>query len=298
MKFKSQLAAVGGTLAVVAAGASVALVGGISSSSAAEAPSSAYGLVATGLIPIQKTPTITSTSGGLVTNSLIALPSNPLLSGGVINVRAKNGFAHSDVANLSVGGGLLSQVDLSQVTSALQPVCSALSGVSLSQLNTAVGGILGSLGSALTTLSGATGIDLSAIGGLDMSNLLPDQLSGLCDTLNGVGNLVGVGAIATECHGTTGTVHIANLKAVGLPIKVDTSKIDSKISVPGVLTLEINRQTHNSDGSFTVDGLVIDLLGRQEIVLTSATCGKVSHRTGPTDAPTPTPTHTKAPVTG
>lgn len=299
MKFKRQLAAVGGTLALVTAGASVALVGGLSSSHAAQAPSSAYGLVATGLIPIQKTPTVVSTDGKLATNSLIAIPSNPLLSGGVVNVKAKNGYAHSDVTNLSVGGGLLAQTGLDAVTSQLQPVCDALSNVSLTQLNTLVGGVVGQLGSALNQLSGSTGIDLSAIGGLDLSNLLPDQLSGLCDALNGIGNLVGVGAITTECHGKTGTVSIANLKAVGLPVNVDTSKVDSKISVPGVLTLEINRQTTNSDGTFTVDGLVIDLLGQQEIVLTSATCGNVASRTVTTsDAPTPTPTHTKAPVTG
>ncbi|HWU21976.1 MAG TPA: hypothetical protein VN088_10640 [Nocardioides sp.] len=311
MKFKRQLAAIGGTLALVTAGASVALVGGLSSSSAAEAPSSAYGLTATGPIPIKKTPTVTSTTGALVSDSLVGLPSNPLLSGGVLNVRAKNGFAHSDVTDLSVIGnglnGLSSQ--LSTLTSQLQKICPTVQQIPIGQLTTAVDGATGKidvslLGPILNAVAGGTGIDLTGVTAIDLSQLLPTDLSGLCDVLAGTAGVVGADAVTTECHGSTGTVGIANLSALGLPVVVDTTKKNlTVVDIPGVVKVEINRQVTNSDGSFTVDGILIDLpiLQKQEIVVTSATCGNVSHRTVPTptsNAPTPTPTHTRAPVTG
>ncbi|WP_460846590.1 hypothetical protein [Nocardioides ultimimeridianus] len=307
MKFKRQLAAVGGTLALVAAGASVALVGGLSSSDAAQAPSSAYGLVATGLIPIQKTPTVTSTTGSLVTDSLVGIPTNPLLSGGVVNVKAKNGYAHSDVANLGVIGGGLNALasQLSQLTSQLQPVCDALKQVPVSQVTGAVDPVLGTisttvLGPLLNQVSGGTGIDLSLVTAIDLSKLLPKDLSGLCAVLAGTASVVGADAVTTECHGHTGTFNVANLNLLGLPINVDTNQKNAKVEIPGVVKIETNRQTTNSDGSFTVDGIVIDLpiLQNQEIIVTSATCGNVSSRTVTSNAPTPTPTHTRAPVTG
>lgn len=308
MKFKRQLAAVGGTLALVAAGASVALVGGLSSSNAAQAPSSAYGLVATGPIPIQKTPTVVSSDGKLATNSLVSLPTNPLLSGGILNVKAKNGYAHSDVADLGVVGGGLNALasQLSQLTSQLQPVCDALKQVPLSQVTGAVNSGLGTIDLSVLTpilnaVSGGTGIDLSLVTAVDLSKLLPEDLTGLCAVLAGTASVVGADAVTTECHGHTGTFNVANLNLLGLPINVDTNQKNAKVEIPGVVKIETNRQTTNSDGSFTVDGIVIDLpiLQNQEIIVTSATCGRVSTRTPPTsNAPTPTPTHTRAPVTG
>ncbi|GAB3868335.1 hypothetical protein GCM10028801_44120 [Nocardioides maradonensis] len=307
MKLKRQLAAVGGTLALVTAGASVALVGGLSSGHAAQAPSSAFGLVATGPIPIQKTPTVVSTDGKLAKNSLVSIPTNPLLSGGVVNVKAKNGYAHSDVTNLGVIGnglnGLASQ--LSTLTSQLGPVCTALKQVPLNQVTNAVKQGTGTLdltvlGPILDAVSGGTGIDLSLVKAIDLSKLLPDDLSGLCKVLAGTASVVGADAVTTECHGHTGTFNVANLNLLGLPINVDTNQKNAKVEIPGVVKIETNRQTLNSDGTFTVDGIVIDLpiLQNQEIIVTSATCGNVAHRTVTSNAPTPTPTHTKAAVTG
>ncbi|GAB2989581.1 choice-of-anchor P family protein [Nocardioides montaniterrae] len=306
MKLKRQLAAVGGALALVAGGTSVALIGGMSTSSAAEVPSSAFGLQSTGLIPIDKTPTVTSTDGKLVTDSLVSLPSNPLLSGGVINVQAQNDSAEADVASLDVGGGLLSQIP--GLSTQLAPVCSALKQVSLTQLQGAVnqvGGLIdtGALGTLLNQVSGGTGIDLSAVTAIDLSNLLPADLSGLCDALSGKTGLLHVGAVTTECHGTngnyTGSLSVADPTVLGLPINIDTSKPNSKVEVPGVATITVRRETSNPNGSFTVDGLVINLLGQVEITLTSATCGHITQRVTPTtNAPSPTPVHTRAPVTG
>lgn len=307
MKLKRQLAAVGGALALVAGGASVALVGGLSASSAAEIPSSAFGLQSTGLIPIDATPTVASTDGKLVTDSLVALPSNPLISGGVINVQAKNDSAESDVSDLNVGDGLLSQIP--GLSDQLAPICDALKNVPLTAVQGAVnqvGGLIdtGALGTLLNTVGGGTGIDLGAVSAIDLSKLLPDDLSGLCDALTGNTGLLHVGAVTTECHGTdghyTGSLSVADLTAVGLPVNIDTNKANSKVEVPGIATIWVNRQVQKPNGSFKVDGLVINLLDQVEITITSATCGHITGRvTTPTsDAPSPTPTHTRAPVTG
>jgi hypothetical protein len=308
MKLKRQLAAAGATAALVAGGASVALVGGMTSSSAAEFPSAAYGLQATGLIPIKAMPSVTSTTGKKVSDSLVALPSNPLLTGGIIDVQAENDHAEADVTNLAVGNGLLSQLSgsLAPLTSQLTPVCNALKQIPVNQLTGAVNQATGTISTALLqpliNAVGGTGVNLGAVTALDLSKLLPSDLSGICDVLAGKADLVGVGAVTTQCNGSTGSVNIVDLKALGLPFSVDTHKVDTKIEIPGVLKIEINRQTKNANGTFTVDGLVINLLGRAEITVTSATCGHISHKVPPgehpSNAPTPTPIHTKAPVTG
>ena len=77
----------------------------------------------------------------------------------------------------------------------------------------------------------------------------------------------------------------------------------SKVSIPGVLTITANRQTKNANGTFTVDGLVVELLGQETLTITSATCGNVTSRKAPHlphehSAPTPHPVHGNAPVTG
>jgi len=304
MKLKRRFAAAGGALALVAAGASVALIGGASSSEAAGSPSSAYGLEATGLIPVQATPTVTSTTGKLVKDSLVSLPSNPLLSGGLVDAQAQNGAAEADVTNLDVGGSLLGQLTgpLSTLTTQLKPACTALNSVSLTQVNNALSGLTGNLSSALNQVTGSTGIDLSAVGGLNLNNLLPAQLGGLCDALSGKVGLVHVGAITTRCTGKTGSVQVTGLRLLGLPSSIGTAP-NSSVSIPGVLTVTLNKQTQNANGTFTVDGLYVDILGQQQLVVTSATCGNVRSASKPkpgpkSQAPVPHPIHTKAPVTG
>lgn len=311
MKFKRQLVAVGSAAALVAAGASVALIGGASGSSAAEVPSSAYGIQATGLLALGPLPSVTSNDGKLVTDSLIGLPDNPLLNGGVVNVQAENDAAESDVTNLKLSGSVLDQLTgaLAPLTSQLGPVCDALGQVDLSAvtgtITDATGTLdLGALTDVLNQVGGATGIDLSAVSALDLSQLLPTQLSGICDALAGNAGLLNVGAVTTECHGKTGSVSIADLTALGLPLNIDTSKANSSISVPGVLTVTVNKQTTNPDGTFTVEGLEVNVLDQLKLVVTSATCGHISSRPTPppteptSDAPTPVPFHTHAPVTG
>lgn len=311
MKFKRQLVAVGSAVALAAAGASVALIGGSSASVAAEVPSSAYGIQSSGLLPLGPLPSVVSKDGKLKTDSLVALPAgNGLLTGGVVNVQAQNDAAEADVTNLKLSGKVIDQLTgaLAPVASALQPVCDALNNVDTSQLNNLVsqtGSLLNAIKQLTTTVNNATGIDLTGVGGLDLSHLLPAQLGGLCDALSGKAGLLNVGAVTTECHGHAGSVDIANLTALGLPVNVDTSKANSKISLPGgLLTITVNKQTKNADGTFTVEGLEVDLLNQLKLVVTSATCGHITARptpppTHPTKhAPAPHPVHTRAPVTG
>ncbi|MCY1379801.1 hypothetical protein D9M69_675540 [compost metagenome] len=68
-----------------------------------------------------------------------------------------------------------------------------------------------------------------------------------------------------------------------------------------MVKVTVNRQTQRADGTFTVDALVVDLFGQQEIVVASATCGEVSadrswHHDNPAPAPVPVPGN--LPVTG
>jgi hypothetical protein len=49
------------------------------------------------------------------------------------------------------------------------------------------------------------------------------------------------------------------------------------LNVPGIATITLNRQVTHSDGSLTVDGIVIHLLGKtQDVVVSSATCQKAT----------------------
>lgn len=308
MKITRVAAVAASTMLLAAGGAAVALVGGSGTASAADAPSSAFGLNLSGAgqAIIDKTPSVTSTDGKLTEDSLIALPDNPLITGGVVNVGAKNGHASASVTDLGVGGGLLKQVpQLADLFTQLQPVCDALDQVPLGSIADQIidpitGTLLPDLLETVVDGLGQAGLDLSLVTALDLSQLLPDQLGDLCDLVVG-GNLVDADAVTAECNGDKGTVAIADLGVAGLAPLVDTNTPNKSVEVPGLLKLTVNRQTKNADGTFTVDALYLNLLGQIELTVASATCGNVASNnpSDPTDAPTPTdPVTTNAPVTG
>lgn len=294
---KRHLSAVAAALLLTGAAASVALIGGSSTSSAAGAPSSAYGIAISGALPLAPTPAVVSEDGRLVSDSAASIPDNPLLGGGVLEVGAENGYARAALADLAVGDGILDllPVDLAEQ---LQPVCDALGAVPLDQVTDPITGLLlpGTLQDVLDQLP--TPVDLGAVTALDLGDLLPEDLTGLCDLLAGDVGLVGASAIEARCQGHTGTTTIADLTALGLPVQIDTSQANATTAIPGVLSLTVNRQTENTDGTFTVDALVLDLFDQVEVVVASATCGRVTDRRDPTDAPSPTPVETRLPVTG
>ncbi|MEZ0579002.1 choice-of-anchor P family protein [Nocardioides sp. MH1] len=305
---KRHVTAVAGAALLTAAAASVALVGGSSTSTAAGTPSSAYGIAASGVLPFDATPSVVSGDGSQVSDSAAAIPDNPLLTGGLLQVSAQNGHATSTVADLAVGNGILAMLP-DDLSGQLAPVCDALGQVPLDQATDPVTGDIleGALEDLLNQVGGSSPIDLSAITALDLSNLLPDDLTGLCDLLSGDVGLVGAGAVQATCNGRTGTTTIADLTALGLPVDIDTEQANATTAIPGVVSLTVNRQTVNPDGTFTVDALVLDLFGQEDIVIASATCGRVTHDHRPHhphhphhpgNPPSPTPVVTDLPVTG
>jgi hypothetical protein len=307
MKIKRHLAPVAGALLLVTGGASIALLGG-GEATAAGTPSSAFGLELNiaGNTALDRTPSVVSTDGKPVTDSLVDLPVAPLLDGGLVVASAQNGSASAKVTGLGVGQDLLNTLGLSgdttkplvdackQITDALAPV----GGVTGTINDT----LLKGLDDALTQIGNATsgtGLDLSALGALKLDKLLPTQLYGLCEVLSGKLKLVGADSVVAECNGKTGNVTIAGLKALGLPVEIGTDAVNKKVEIPGLLNLTINRQTANADGTFTVDALYLNLLGQVELTVSSATCGNVTtNEIEPSDAPSPTPVESHVPVTG
>ncbi|WP_408895981.1 hypothetical protein ACJ5H2_13810 [Nocardioides sp. R1-1] len=316
MKNKRHLAPLAGALLLVAGAAtSVSLLAG-GSATAAGTPSSAFGLELSiggnGVIP--RTPAVSSTDGSLKTDSLIGLPTNPVASGGIVNASAQNGAASASVADLAVGEGLIKTLKLpAEVTTQLTAGCT--------QLTTALEGLTGPIGDALDQvlpqLQGAldgiadntkgTPLNLSALGALDITKLTdPDQLKALCDVLAGNLRVVGAAAVEAKCTGNTGTTTIANLRALGLPVNVDTKKANQAVKVfdvpgvPPVVELVVNRQTANADGTFTVDALYVNILDQIKLTVASATCGNVTSDRAPApgDAPSPKPVKDHVPVTG
>ena len=67
------------------------------------AQSSAFGLAATGVVPIPPTPMVES-SGPLVTKNLASLPSNPAISASLLDVAAQADAAKASVAQVDLGG--------------------------------------------------------------------------------------------------------------------------------------------------------------------------------------------------
>lgn len=303
---KKSLTAGVGALTLVAAAATVALVGGSGAASAAGSPSSAFGIEATGPLPIEATPVVESTDGSLVEDSAVTFPENPLLSGGIMEVSAENGAASATVADLRVGDGLLSQLP-AEVRTALNDGCQQLAGqVDLSQVTGPVDeNLLQPLEEVLDQLDAGTAdtpLDLSALAALDLSAITPDSLAGLCDVLSGQSGLVNATAIEASCTGDSGSATIADVTALGLPVEVNTDRPNTALEVPGVVKLTVNRQTQNPNGTFTVDALVLELLGQEEIVVASATCGEVTTAAeepdDPKEAPAPKPVPGDLPVTG
>lgn len=304
MKMKRHLSAAGGALLLTAAAASVALVGGSGPSQAAGSPSSAYGIAATGAFPFDPTPHVVSDDGSLVTDSAGSAPDNPLLTGGLLEVSAENGAASARLLDLGVGHGIVDQLP-PELATQLQPVCDGFEQVPVEDVTDPVTGQLleGALEDALNEVGANTDpVDISAITALDLGDLLPDQLGGLCDVLAGEGGLLDADVVEASCQGDHGTTTIAGLQALGLPVEIGTETAGDSLTIPGLLSLTVNRQTSNADGTFTVDALVLGLFGQEEVVVASATCGRVTFRDepepDPDDPPSPTPVETDLPVTG
>ncbi|WP_182376941.1 choice-of-anchor P family protein [Nocardioides sp. WS12] len=310
MKKTRTLASVASALVLVGGGASLALLGGGGTAVAAGQPSSAFGLelVIAGTAAIDKMPSVVSTTGANVTDELIDADAlNPLLSGGVVQVSAQNGAASANVTGLGVGDGLLAMLP-ADLTTQLGAACTTLTdglGAVTGPLDEALQNtLLPGLQTLLDTIADSTAdspIDLGLLGAIDLTNLTGLQLGGLCDVLAGETALVQLPAVVASCTGKTGDLDlVGNATALGLPLTIPTEP-NGTVEIPGVVKIVANRQTNNADGTFTVDGLYLELLGQIQLTVASATCGQVSgdeETDDPSDAPSPTPIESHVPVTG
>lgn len=308
MKKTRILASATSAVVLVTGATAFAVLGGGGTASAAGNPSSAFGidLSLAGNAVVEKTPSVESADGKLVTDSLADIPLDPVAEAGVVTVSAENGAARSAVADLDVvllDGAL---APLATLGTQLKPLCDALDAIPIGTIVNQITGPDGSLlpavlGPLVSNLSG-TPINLSLITAIDLSDVLPAQLGDLCDFALS-GNLLGATAVEASCTGDTGTTKLTLTDGL-LASLIDTNKPNSSVAIEGVVEVTVNRQTKNADGTFTVDALYVNLLDQVELTVASATCGNVTRDGGPTtvptesDAPTPTPVESHVPVTG
>jgi hypothetical protein len=298
---KRELKAGAGATLLVAGALSVALIGGAGSGTAAGTPSSAYGIAATGPIPLDPTPYAVSTNGSLVEKSAIPVAIPGLADVGVINASAKNDHAETSVASIGITADAIAGAGLGD---ALAPVLDPLI-AGCNQLGTALTAVTEPLSTSLSDLVNQIGAGASALTGNDLvqNTVLLGNLNAVCDTLDNLGDLISIGAVTAQCTGHTGSSNVAPINLLGLPVSLPEGVNQALSSgalgaLAPVLDVKLNTQTSNADGTFTVTALQIDLLDQIHLVVGSATCGRVTTE-GPTPtAPSPKPIKTNVPVTG
>ncbi len=273
MKIPTMLAATGTVLAVTAASIALASPGQADSTR-----SSAFGISAEGPIPVEPMPSISSSDGRLRESSALSLPDNPLASATISGLYAGNKKAGITLADVGVGGGLLSQLPQ---TPQLQPLVDACQ-------------------------QGASQLPLSQVPDLGIPGLpdltSPDQVDSFCNSLGGApDSLLGVNLIRVRCQGTQGDVRVAGLSILGQAVDVPSTDPNTTIPADPLLNITINKQTKHSDGSFSVQGVVVSLGdGTEVLTLGSATCGTAVAGRAPAKAPAeaPKPVVADLPVTG
>ncbi|RJS47596.1 hypothetical protein [Nocardioides cavernaquae] len=298
---KRELKAGAGATLLVAGALSVALIGGAGSGSAAGTPSSAYGISAEGLIPLDPTPYVVSTDGKLVEESAIPVAIPGLADVGVINASAQNDHAETSVASVGISADALTDAGLG---TALAPVLDPLV-AGCNQLGDALTAVTEPLSTQLAGLVNQIGAGAAVLTGNDLvqDTVLLGNLNAVCDTLENLGDLISIGAVTAQCTGHTGSSNVAPINLLGLPVSLPEGVNQALSSgalgaLAPVLDLKLNTQTSNADGTFTVTALELHLLDQIHIKVGSATCGRVT-TDGPTPtAPSPKPIKTNVPVTG
>ena len=112
--------------------------------------------------------------------------------------------------------------------------------------------------------------------------------------------------ITAKCVGGQGSSHLVKASLAGKRLAVDAAP-NSTVAVPvqglGTVSVVLNKQVHNPDGSLTVTAIEVKLAlatgEAQTIDISSATCAAGAPTPPTTATPTPTPTDTppgQAPV--
>ncbi len=312
---KRELKAAIGATALLAGAATVVVVGGATSGSAAGTPSSAYGITASiaGNELLPPSPYVVSTDGQPVSSSLIEVPVPDLLNLGAVNAFAENNHATSSVATTSINGDILTTGALAPVGDALTPIldqvgsiCDQLAAaVPLDQVASGLTDAVNQLGGALAPLTQPDN------GGVLTNTELLSSLDPVCDTLDNLGELITIGAVTAECTGKTGTSKVGDISLLGLPVDlplgINQALSDGALgALAPILDVKLNNQTTNADGTFSVTALSLDLLSAAgdpvvHLEVGHVTCGQVTNDVTPTEvpsAPQPTPIKMDVPVTG
>lgn len=260
------------TLAAVTGLVTFSLVASAPVGTAAGRPSSAYGISATGQVPVPKTPYAESLTGTRHDSSALELPKNPLIALRAGNVTAGNNSAAVELFDLTVGPDLLKQI---KIPPELKDQCANLpatgaDAIPIPELP------LPDLGLPLPKLSTK---DLPVKNLPDLCNLL----------LTPPSSLLAIDSVNVYCTGDSGAVDIGSLTLLGQKIAIPNTKKTVTIPAAPLAKITVNEQSKGADGSFTITALTIDLGNGAEVIkLASATCAK--------PAATPKPTPTKKPT--
>ncbi|TIC84824.1 hypothetical protein E8D34_14000 [Nocardioides sp. GY 10113] len=312
----TRIAAGASTAALLAAaGLTIAVVGGSGSAGAATGSASATGLtLRIGHHVLVDKPAVTWTGGSEVSDAALDLDTHGVYAG-VLNVAAGSGTASASLTDVSVGSDLFSGLErLQRIFTQLHPVCGALARVDATAVERKATGLHGLLDTdLLETVLNPKGahptdvLDLGKVTSIDLSQLTADDLYGTCAVETADTPLFGFSTLKTECVDGAGTVKIADLTIAGTYHDIDVDDPNTGLGIPGLLTLEVNHQRANPDGSLTVDGLYVNVADEVELAVSTATCGaRAAAPPAPpapagTPPPAPVPTSavtTHAPVTG
>jgi hypothetical protein len=260
------------TIAAVTGLVTFSLVASAPIGSAASKPSSAYGISATGQVPVAKTPYVESPDGKRHTSSALELPQNPLISLRAGNSTAGNDSAAVELFDLTLGPGLLDQV---KIPPQLKQSCANLPATGAADLP--VPDLpLPDLGLPLPKLSTK---DLPVKNLPDLCNLLTTPPS----------SLLALDSVNVYCTGDSGAVDIGSLTLLGQKIAIPSTKQSFTIPAAPLAKITVNEQSKAADGSFTITALTIDLGNGAEVIrLASATCAKPAAASKPTPKPRPT----------
>jgi hypothetical protein len=266
------------TIAAVTGLVTFSLVASSPAVTAAAKPSSAYGISATGQVPIAKTPYVESPDGKRHTSSALALPENALISLRAGTATAGNDSAALELFDLTVGQGVLSQV---KIPPELKQTCANLPATGADDLP------IPDL--ALPDL----GLPLP-LPPLSTKDLPVKNLPDLCNLLlTPPSSLLAIDSVNVYCTGDEGAVDIGSLTLLGQKIALPSTKQSFTIPAAPLAKITVNEQTKNADGSFTITALTIDLGNGAEVIrLASATCAKQVSTPKPSPRPTPRPTPT------
>ncbi|MEQ6903055.1 choice-of-anchor P family protein [Nocardioides sp. YIM 152588] len=319
----TRLAAVASSVALlVASGVSVALLGAGGTANAATASSSATGvsLKVAGHV-LHEGPTVTWTSGGTVTDSAVSIPAGHHVSGSLLNVSASSGAASANLAELSVELDLFAGIEhLTQIFTELHPVCGAIEEVELTEIEhkfvdkhglivpDLMEKVVNKKLKLMSSLHGYSGhgrtsaktfgllLHLHKVKSIKLSKLSVHHLEGLCEVEGGHSTIFGFTKLAVDCIDGVGSTSVIGLTVAGKTHELEAHEANHGIEIPGLMTVQLNRQTHNADGSLTVDGLYVNFHDKVELTVATATCG-TPPSTPPSTPPAPTPPPTTPPTT-